>query len=174
MKCELDFKNKSRIVTRLRGHVQKVGGWEEVSAREDQIGAIFEASMWIYTKAVVCNGQRHAGTFKSGKLNSFVEAVNGAWEILHENHQCIPQISIVLQECKVAEALHCSIEVLCVVQWRMLWFSAPTSFNDDLLDDGVILEQIRQGGQHGHRNILHLPLLEKTHAKVFLFWKHRS
>ena len=34
------------------------------------------------------------------KMNSIVEAVNGAWEIFHENREWIPQVSIMLQECK--------------------------------------------------------------------------
>ena len=74
-------------------------------------------------------------------MNSIFEAVNGAWEILFWNHEWIPHISIVLQECDVAEASHYDTDVPCIVQWGLWWYSAPTSFDNDLLNDGVILEQ---------------------------------
>ena len=32
------------------------------------------------------------------------------------------------------------IEIPCIVQWALLWYSAPSSLNNDLLNDGVILE----------------------------------
>ena len=43
-----------------------------------------------------------------------------------------------LQVGTVLEALQCDIEIPCVVQWKMLWFSAPTSLNNDVLNDGEI------------------------------------
>ena len=70
----------------------KFGGWEEGNEREDQIGARFGASMWIHTKAV--DGPRHMENFMMNKINSITEAVNGAWGILYEDHECIPQNSI--------------------------------------------------------------------------------
>ena len=40
----------------------------------------------------------------------------------------MPQISIVLQDCKVARrALNCDIEIPFVVQWRMLWYFSQTT-----------------------------------------------
>ena len=36
------------------------------------------------------------------------------------------------------EALNCDIDVPRTVQWKMLWYSAPTSLNNDLLKNGVI------------------------------------
>ena len=77
----------------------------------------------------------------TSKMNSTTEAVNGAWIILYEHHECIPQLSMKLQECKVFEYLSYDIEVPCVVQWEMLWYSGSTRFNNDLINDGVIHEQ---------------------------------
>ena len=34
--------------------MDKIGGWEE----ETWVGSRFPASMWMYTKAVICNGQQ--------------------------------------------------------------------------------------------------------------------
>ena len=47
--------------------MDKIGGWEEGSQREDQNGARFGANMWISTKAVVCNGQRHMENFMTNR-----------------------------------------------------------------------------------------------------------
>ena len=41
-----------------------IGGWEEGDEQEKWVGAMFVASMWIFTKADVCNGQRHVQTIK--------------------------------------------------------------------------------------------------------------
>ena len=35
--------------------MDKIGGWEE----EHWVGSRFAASMWIYTKVVICNGQNN-------------------------------------------------------------------------------------------------------------------
>ena len=48
---------------------------------------------------------------------------------------------MMVQETKVLEALNYGIDVPCIVQWSMLWHSAPLSLNNDLLNDGMILEQ---------------------------------
>ena len=45
-----------------------------------------------------------------------------------------------MQETKMLEALSFDIHVPCIVQWWMFWYSAPPSLNNDLLNDGVILE----------------------------------
>ena len=38
-------------------------------------------------------------------------------------------------------ALNCDIEVPCVVQWSMLWFSPPTILNRRFLDSGTKVEK---------------------------------
>ena len=35
------------------------------------------------------------------------------------------------------------LEIPSIVQWEMLWFSAPTILNNDLLNDGEILDTPR-------------------------------
>ena len=57
--------------------------------------------MCIYTKAVVCNGQRHVEIFMMNKMNSITETVNKALEILYEDDEWKPQNSIELQEFRV-------------------------------------------------------------------------
>ena len=36
-----------------------------------------------------------------------------------------------------------ALKAFCVVQCSMWWFSAPTSLNSDLLNDGVFLEKYK-------------------------------
>ena len=61
------------------------------------------------------------------RKNSFVEAI------------CSVCASI--QQDKILALLSYDIDLPCVVQWRLLWYSAPTSLKNDLLCDGVILER---------------------------------
>ena len=120
------------------------------------------------------------------------EAVNGEWEILFQNHLWIPQISIEIKECNVLQGLNYDIEVPCVVQWRTLWCSAPTSLDNDLLNDGVNLEKYDKSVQNTPRTcplwkeytpsfpflekqtVDDLSLLERVHAKFSLPGKTNS
>ena len=54
--------------------MDKIGGWDEGDEQEDQIGARFGASLWIFTKAVVCNCQRNMENFMINKMNSITVA----------------------------------------------------------------------------------------------------
>ena len=154
--------------------MDKFGGWEEGNEREDQIGARFGASMWIHTKAVVCTGPRHMENFMMNKMNSITEAVNGAWGILYEDHEWIPQNSIQRQECEVLKSSHCDIEVPCVVQWRMLWYSAPTSLKNDSLNDGVIHEKCDKAVNMAIKTCFTCPFWRSHTPKIFLLGRHRS
>ena len=49
--------------------MDRIGGWEEEEGeQENWVGARFAASIWIYTKAVVCNGQSHMQNFRTFKI----------------------------------------------------------------------------------------------------------
>ena len=101
------------------------------------------------------------------------EAVKGAWDFLHEDHERISQNSIKLQDCKVLESLHHNIEVPCVVQWKMLWYSTLTSLNIDLLNDGVTHEQYDKAVSVRSSNPFSFDRSgEGTHQDL-LSWKHR-
>ena len=100
------------------------------------------------------------GTFMMKKMNSILEAVNGAWEVL-------------LQVCKVAEAFNYDIEVPCVVQWRMWCYSAPTSLNNDLLNDEIILENTTEWSKWPPTHPSRDPKGEFTRRRL-PSWKHRG
>ena len=51
---------------------------------------------------------------------------------MQENHEWVAEFPLVMQENQILEALNCDMEVPCIVQWWMLWYSAPTSLNNDM------------------------------------------
>ena len=65
--------------------------------------------------------------------------------------------TISLQEAKVLEALQYDLETPCMVQWGMLWFSAPTSLNNELLNDGEILGKDYEAVNVAFQNVLGAP-----------------
>ena len=122
--------------------MDRVGGWEEEDGeQENWVGPRFAASMWIYTKAVMCNVQNHMQNFRIFKLSSIKEAVNGMCDDAFDEHVWVSEGTISLHKTKVLEVLQYDIEIPCIVQWRMLWLSTPTSLNNEPVNDGAILEQ---------------------------------
>ena len=63
-----------------------------------------------------------------------MEAINQVCAYFQNDHDWISQLSLVMQENKN----NSDIDVPCVGQWEMFWYSAH-----DLLNDGVILEKIQ-------------------------------
>ena len=61
-----------------------------------------------------------------------------------DDHVWVSELTISCQEAKVLEAQQQDLAIPCIVQWRMLWFSAPSSLNNGLLKDGVILEKYNE------------------------------
>ena len=48
--------------------MDKTEGWEEEEGKQENwVGPIFAASMWIFRKAVVCNGQNHMQNYRTSK-----------------------------------------------------------------------------------------------------------
>ena len=47
--------------------------------------------------------------------------------MLQDSHDGMSEVSLATQEGNILEALNCDIEVLCVVQWRLVCCSALTS-----------------------------------------------
>ena len=122
--------------------MDRVGGWIDGAEEGSQIGARFAASAWIYTKAVIGNEKRHMEAFRYYTMNLIMEAINWVLCIyFQDDHDWISEYSLVMQENKILEALNYDIDVPCVVQWKKLWYSAPTSLNIALLNGGVIFAE---------------------------------
>ena len=73
-----------------------------------------------------------------------MEATNWVCAYCQDNNVSIYEFSMVMQETYILEALNYDVDIPCIVQWKMLWFSAPTGRNNDLLSGGVILEKYHE------------------------------
>ena len=60
------------------------------------------------------------------------------------DHVWVDGLTISCQETKVLEVLDYDIEVPCVVQWSMLWFSSPTRLNRRFLNSGAIIAKYNE------------------------------
>ena len=84
----------------------RIGGWEEEEGEEHHwVGPRFAASMWIYTKVVICNGQNHMQNNRIFKLRSIMEAVNWVSDDALDEHVWLSEHAISLQEAKVFGSL---------------------------------------------------------------------
>ena len=86
-----------------------------------------------------------------------MEAVNWERDDALDEHVCVSEQTISLQEAKVLEALQYDLGIPCMVQWCMSWFSAPTSLNNELLNNGVILEKYNEAVDLAFQSAFALP-----------------
>ena len=85
-----------------------IGGWEEA----DWVGSRFAASIWIFTKEVVCDGQDHMQNYRLFKFRSNVDAVKGVCDDALEERMWVSELTISLQEAFL-EALQFDFEIPC-------------------------------------------------------------
>ena len=71
--------------------MDRIGGWNV--GRRNEEGSLtrarFAASMWIYTEAVICSGQKNMEAFRRHKKNSIMEAVNWVCAYFLDDHDWI-------------------------------------------------------------------------------------
>ena len=82
----------------------------------------FAASMWTYTKAVLCDGQASTQDYLRRWLLSITECVIWVCEEVFGEHEWVSELTISMQEEEVLVVLDHRLDVPCVVQW----FSAPS------------------------------------------------
>ena len=102
--------------------MDKVEGWNE----EKWVNTHLAACMWIYTKAVLCDGR--PWTYQP-TLGIIVENVSWVTEDFLWEHEWITETTVTLKENVTLEALNYDIDVPCPIQWGLLWFSAPTNLS---------------------------------------------
>ena len=121
--------------------MDKVGGWND----EKWIGPIFAACMRIYSKALCnkkCSGEPTLDEdFAQGTVG---ESVTWVTEVCLWEREWMMDSDVTLKENEILEALNYEIEVRCPLQWRLLWFSAPTNLNHKLMNNGTKIEKIRK------------------------------
>ena len=85
--------------------MDRTGGWEEEEGEQEHWVGPRVASMWVYTKAVVCNRQNHMHNYKIFKIKSVMEVVNWVCGDALDEHVCVVEKTISLQAAEVLEAL---------------------------------------------------------------------
>ena len=121
-------------------NADKNGGWEE----ENWVGSRFAASMWIYTKALICSLQNNMQKYWLQKFRSIMEAVNRVCDDALDDHEWVSELTISCHEAEVLEHLQYDLAKPCITQWGMLRFSAPKKLNHALLNNGVISEMYNE------------------------------
>ena len=61
-----------------------------------------------------------------------------------EGHEWVSELTISMQENENLVALSYEIDVPCVVQWRLLWFSSPSRLNQRFADNATIFEKYHE------------------------------
>ena len=133
--------------------MDKIEGWEKKKEYENQIGA----------KKVLSP--------RPGDLKNFIftlhpttEAINKTWNVLHGTHEWLQQHSMELQECKNLKSLQFDIQVPCIMQWRLLWYSARSHLNEVLNKIGT-LKKCYDKTIINAMETVHYTLGKKTHAQ---------
>ena len=106
--------------------MDKICGWED---EQKTVVSLFAACMWIDTKAVLCDGQESMQDYLVRRLLSIRESVNRVCEEALEDHQWVSELTISMQENEVLAELDHEIDIPCVVQWGLLWSTAPSRLN---------------------------------------------
>ena len=70
-----------------------------------------------------------------------MEAWNWMFDDRLDDDVWTSDLTISCQEAKILKALQYDLSKPCMVQWSLLWLSAPTNLNQMFLNDGVILEK---------------------------------
>ena len=123
--------------------MDKVEGWKE----ERWVGSNLAASMWIFTKAALCNGRKRVQTI----LAIIIESVSWVTEDFLWDHKWITETKVTMKENLLLEALHNDIEVPCPLQRSLLWFSAPTNLNRKFVNQIQGHSQLRGSVSCGRR-----------------------
>ena len=86
---------------------------------------------------MLCDGQESTQDYLERRLLSIMESVNWVCEEAFEVHEWVSELTISMQEEEILVALNYRIVFPCVVQWGMLWFSAPSRPNQRFDGNGT-------------------------------------
>ena len=111
--------------------------------------------MWICTKAVLCDGQESTQDYLKRRLLSIMQIVNRVCEEAFEKHEWVSELTISMQEEEIGVALNYRIDVPCVVQWCLLWFTAVSRLNQRIEGNGTKKREVPRGHKSGTCSHLH-------------------
>ena len=89
---------------------------------------------------MVCNGQENMSEFRDKKRNSVMEAVNWSCSRVLANHEWVSEFYLIMREHDIHETLKFEIDVPCIVQWCLLWYSTLARANAELVHEGRMAE----------------------------------
>ena len=112
--------------------MDKVEGLNE----EEWVGSRLAACMWIYTKAVLCDGHGPTQENLRRKLSTIMESVSCVCEDAFRDHEWVTELNVIRKENEILAALNYDLDVPCVIQWRLLWFSSLSRLNHTFLNNG--------------------------------------
>ena len=94
--------------------MDKVEGWNE----EEWVGSEFAASMWIYTKAVLCDGRGRGPPLDLKQLLRInMESVSWVTEDFPWEHEWVTEPNVLWKENDIFEALDYHVDIPCPLQW---------------------------------------------------------
>ena len=109
---------------------------DKINGREDEerwVGSKFASCMWIYTKEELTRGQRlnlEQQECLKKRIMSILLCTNWVCAGTFVDHERVSSRTICQQEEEILSmALDLKVDVPCVLQWSLLWFSAPTRLN---------------------------------------------
>ena len=118
--------------------MDKIYGWID---EEKWVGSKFTACMWIYTKGVLTEWRKPTPEMQEYlklRMLSMVLCVNWVCAGAFDDHEGVSESTIAEQEEEVmGRELDYDICLPFVVQWSMLWFSAPTRLNQTLESEDI-------------------------------------
>ena len=151
IQAKAQFSNAITIMDRIGGWIEgrriddesNFGGdWQQACGSTSKQSSAMAKITWMF-----------AGTRKVSKYGSYQSGMYTS----AENHRWVSEFPLVQQENKILEVLDSNIDVPCIVQWWILWYSAPTSLNDDFLNDDVILETHNKGNNTAFETAFDFP-----------------
>ena len=121
--------------------MNEVEGWNE----EQWVGSKFAASMWMYTKVVLCDWRGRGPPLDlKPLLTNIMESVSWVTDDFQWEHEWVTEPTVLLKENDILEALNYDIDVPCTLQWRLLWFSAPSNLNGEFVNNGTKVAKSRE------------------------------
>ena len=113
--------------------MDKGEGWNE----EECVGSRLAPCMWIFTEAILYDGQGPTQENLLRKLSTIMERVSLVCEDALRDHELVTELSVILKEHEILAALNCDLDVPCVIQWGLLWFSSPSRLNQTFANNGT-------------------------------------
>ena len=179
--CSMHANDQSKAVFSYAMTIMdEIYGWEN---EEKRVG--FAACMWIYTQEVLTRGQIPTPEMKEYPkrcLMSIMLCMNLVCAGIFDNDEWVFDESLSTQHVEEVMGMELDYEIgsPCVVQWCMLWFSAPTRLNRTWVQQGMNIAKYHEtlnmaiacaisrplGGEHTPRSCMLASITKILHKNT--------